>query len=463
MDQPLKVQLAALSSSDGHRGFAYWMEMGLGKTYTTLLDFQRMVDRGEATRHVVVCPNSFKSGWTAEIEKQEINTDAYIYESGADHTSFFTRKYNRPPTLIVNYEAIRREATQEHILKFIRGRKALLTLDESIQIKTNNSQQTKAAISLANEFAFVRELTGKPQTQGPHDLWGQMRALGIPMKNMNFWVWRNTFCRMGGYLNKKVLGAQNEEYLASIIDPYVFRASKKDWTDLPPKMYTIRDCAMGDSQRRQYNSMEQEFVTWLSSDEVVTVEMALTKYIKLAQIQFGFIIDENQKIHELVEPEKNPRLVALHDILEEIPGKLVVVYHHKYAGAVLETGLRDYRPAFIRGGMSPDELSEHKHSFNNDPLCRVICIQTIAGKYGHTLVGGEDIVDQCSTMVFAENTWSLDTRSQLEDRIHRHGQKGESCLYIDLVGSPLDRRIARALQSKEDIFQAVMRHIGKGQ
>jgi SNF2 family DNA or RNA helicase len=62
-------------------------------------------------------------------------------------------------------------------------------------------------------------------------------------------------------------------------------------------------------------------------------------------------------------------------------------------------------------------------------------------------------------MIFAENTWSLDTRSQLEDRMHRIGQKGSSCVYIDMVGSSLDRRIVQALQQKQSIFDAVMKHI----
>ena len=82
-------------------------------------------------------------------------------------------------------------------------------------------------------------------------------------------------------------------------------------------------------------------------------------------------------------------------------------------------------------------------------------MQTRAGKYGHTLLGGEDVADRCSTMVFAENSYSLDDRSQIEDRIHRHGQTADSCLYVDIWGTPLDHRVTQALQAKEAISQAV--------
>ena len=457
----LEVQEEAIKAAS-HRegGFAYWMEMGLGKTLTALTEFIQLVDKGEATRLVVVCPNSFKTGWRDEIVKQGINVDPWVYSSGADNEQFLRKRYDKPPVLIVNYEAIRRVPTQDYIFKFISNRKCMVVFDESIQIKTHNSQQTKAAIMLSREFKYTRILSGKPMTQGPHDLWGQLRAIG-KLDGMNYYAFRNLFCRMGGYMNKKVTGVQNEQMLAGMVDPHVFRATKDQWTDLPPKIMTTREFAMAPGQLSRYRTMEAEFVAWLKNGDDVSVDMAITKHIKLAQIQFGFIIDEDGKVHELVEPASNPRINAIKEIIEdEVSGKVVVVYHHRYAGEVLLRELAEYSPAIIRGGMEAEEVTNQRNRFNRDEFCRVICIQTTAGKYGHTLIGGEEPKNHCSTMIFAENTWSLDTRSQLEDRIHRIGQRGESCLYVDLVCSPLDRQIVRALQFKQSIFDAVMRHVG---
>ena len=58
-------------------------------------------------------------------------------------------------------------------------------------------------------------------------------------------------------------------------------------------------------------------------------------------------------------------------------------------------------------------------------------------------------------MIFFENSYSADTRDQIEDRIHRRGQTGESVLYIDLSGSDLDRRIVKALQRKDELYRSV--------
>ena len=449
------VQTAAKEAAKGRAGFGYFMDMGLGKTLTSLSEFQDLIPQG-TTRLAVVCPNSFKSGWKEEIEKHQIDADFHIYESGSVYNkNFFDRKFNRPPILIANYEAIRREDTQAALIKYMSQKPSMLVFDESIQLKTHDALQTKAALRLSQFAAVKRILTGKPTTQGPHDLWGQMRAIG-QLQNRNYYPFRAMFCRMGGYMNKRVVGVQNEDILAQLIDPHVFRAAKSDWGFDVGKVPTIREYTMSPEQRAQYKSMEQEFVLWLNESDVVTVDAAITKYIKLAQIQAGFIIKEDHSITDLVAPDKNPRVRLLCDILdEEISGKTIVVYVHRHSFNILNHALKAYDPAWIKGMMDPAEIEAQKARFNNDPNCRIMLVQATAGKYGHTLIGGPEPGNRCATTIFFENSYSLDTRSQLEDRNHRFGQLADSVLYVDLCGTPLDRNVIRALQLKESIFQTI--------
>jgi SNF2 family DNA or RNA helicase len=62
-------------------------------------------------------------------------------------------------------------------------------------------------------------------------------------------------------------------------------------------------------------------------------------------------------------------------------------------------------------------------------------------------------------MIFFENSYSADTRDQIEDRIHRRGQTGERVLYIDLSASELDRRIVKALQRKDALYRSVFKNL----
>jgi len=453
----LEVQDKALGAARGKPGFAYFLEMGLGKTLLTLTEFLELVAQKQATRLVVVCPNSFKTGWQDEIKKHGLEVHPFIFNSGADYENdrFLKAVYDKPPVLIVNYEAIRKPDTQDYIAKFTHGRNCMVVFDESIQIKTYNSQQTKAALAITSLFRYRRILSGKPVTTGPHDLWAQMRAIGALQSK--YFPFKTTFCKMGGFRGKKVIGTQNEELLANTIDKFIFRASKSDWTDLPPKMYTSREYKLTRELAAMYRSMEDEFVLWLNEHENVSVDVFITKYIKLAQIQSGFIIKEDQSVHELIPPEDNPRFLLVREIVDGVTGKVVIPYIHRYTLGLLQRSLADYNPAFIKGGMAPEEIQAQKDKFNNDSKCRVILVQTRAGKFGHTLLGGKDVGDKCSTMVFAENSYSLDDRSQIEDRIHRHGQS-LSCLYVDLWGTALDHRITAALQAKEDIAKAVFQY-----
>jgi hypothetical protein len=459
--QLLKVQDKALASAHNKPGFAYFMSMGLGKTLTALTEFVMLTQAKQVSRLVVVCPNSFKAGWVDEINKHSLELCPFIFESGNDYANekFLKERFDKPPVLIVNYEAIRKENTQDYIMGFIHGRAAMIVLDESIQIKTYNSQQTKAALALAPYFVYKRILSGKPVTSGPQDLWSQMKFIGAISDK--YFPFKTTYCRMGGFKGKKVVGTQNEELLAAKIEKYIFRASKEEWTDLPPKLYTARQYQLTPKLKGMYQSMENDFVLWLNDTENVTIDAFITKMIKLAQIQSGFIIKDDGTIEELVPPEDNPRFLLVRELLEEIPGKVVVPYIHKYTSHLLLRSLEDYCPAIIKGGMSPEEITMQKHLFNTDPECRVILAQMRATKYGHTLLGGEDIDDRCSAMVFAENSYSLDDRSQIEDRIHRHGQTASSCLYVDVWGTDLDHRVTAALQAKENVAQAVFSFFGK--
>lgn len=474
----LEVQKAALSARGENKGFAYFMEQGLGKTLTTFADLLEMVAERRATRMVVICPNSFKMGWVKDAEKHKLDFDFFIWQAGM-HTylkSWMKRPFTKPPILVVNWEAIRAikykdgkktkwkaSELMELIMEFAAAptNGAMIAFDESIQAKQFDSAQTMAGIWLVDSFNESRILSGKPTTQGPHDLWGQLRLIK-QMQNRNYYAFRGAFCKMGGYMGKKVIAAQNEDILAEMIDPFVFRATKADWTDLPPKSYTIREYTMTPEMAAMYKSMEKDFLLWLANGEAVAIDAAITKYIKLAQIQCGWIYDEDGKVHWLVEDKKNPRLnLLVKTIEEEVSGKVLIPYNHK---PVYEQLLRTFgadKSAWITGGMSPEETEEQKRRFNEDPEVMYMFLQTRASKYGHTLLGIQEIPDlACKTMIPYENTYSLDDRSQIEDRPHRHGQN-YAMSYIDLVGTDLDRGCVEALQRKEDVFQAVFSKVKK--
>ena len=466
------VQIAALEFADGKQGVGFFLEQGLGKSLIVLTEFSFLYQTGKVDRMIIITPNTFKRGFLDEIEKHGFQFDVHIWRSSkkASAADFLNANHNKPPVLVLNYEAARMPGVTRALqIRASRG-DAYLAIDETIQIKSHKSAQTRAIHKLSGWTVgsdlrvptivrYVRLLTGRPQTQGPHDLWGQLRAIGL-FPQTNFFSFRGYFCVMGGWENKEVLAAKNTAELAEVMRPVVFRAKKADWLpQLPRKDFTIRDYEMSDEQQRQYNQMEKQFLLEIETG-VITVDVAIAKYAKLAQIQVGFIYDEQKVVHELVPRNENPRLKLLLQLLnEETEGKVCVVYRHRATLPILLETLKAWSPAWIKGQMHPDDVETQKARFNRDPRCRIILLQCDASKYGHTLLGGVDPVDKCRTMIFFENSYSADTRDQIEDRIHRRGQTGECVLYIDLSGSDLDRRIVKALQRKDHLYRSVFKNL----
>ena len=130
-------------------------------------------------------------------------------------------------------------------------------------------------------------------------------------QKQNFYSFRGLYCVMGGFKAKQVLAVQNQDQLVEIMAPVVLQAKTKDWLPtLPDTRMTIRDYDMSGEQKRQYKSMEEEFLLEIESG-TITVDVAIAKYAKLAEIMVGFIYDEQGVARELVDPSENPRLTLL--------------------------------------------------------------------------------------------------------------------------------------------------------
>jgi len=158
-----------------------------------------------------------------------------------------------------------------------------------------------------------------------------------------------------------------------------------------------------------------------------------------------------------VDPKKLPKLERLKEILsEEVPGKVVIPYHYSESGDLMLSELAAYNPAVIRSAewmkSNGRDADSEKARFNGSKECRVILLQISAGKYGHDLsgVGG----DRCATMVFYENTYSLDDRGQIEMRNTAAFQDWTN-VYLDFVSSPVEMQAIKAHIQKEDMVTAV--------
>ena len=459
--EPMGVQLEALRRSYPKKGWGHWLEQGLGKTAVDQNEFLLFIEDFGFHTHLILGPNSFLEGYKREAEKWGGVETFWVFE--ATQYKRFCEWHKKalmkggPIQIAVNYEAIRSEHIFEYLMRCT-GTKTMCSLDESVAIKNPSAIQSKKAVELSLSCGVRRNLSGKPIVGGPQDMFMQLKSLGWG-HGKNFYAFRNRFCRMGGFKNKKIIGILNQGEFELLLSEWGWMARKKDWwSDMPEKLYPQpRKLNMSIEQRRAYNDMNNEFIADLENGSVVSVDQIITRNMKLQQICSGFIIDEEGKPHDLIEPSKNPIIQDIKYLLSnQISGRLIVVAWHTYFIDVLMDELKDYGVSVIRGKKRMKELgvneAEEKVKFNEGDN-RVIILQQKAAKYGHTLIGNEEM--PCHTVYFAENSYSLDDRSQIEDRPHRWGQKFP-VVYIDKVMADQDYKVIRALALKEDVTSALM-------
>lgn len=446
--EPLQVQSEALQQSYGKRSFCWFMEMGLGKTAVALAEFTDLLYEGRVDGMVVICPNSLKSNWVKEATEWGVAE----HVACAAWPALPERKSKSQPFLhALNFEAFGSGAAKglEITERILRSHRVYLVVDESSSLRNHNSKRTKALVKLGKLATYRRILSGSPVVRGAHDLWGQLSFVGL-LDGVNFYQWRNRYCVLGGFKGKQILKSKNVEHLNKFLLPHSFRAKKADWLDLPPKTYAVREVTMDPEQQRVYDQMLKQLVAEIDGS-VVEAKMALTQLMKLQQISSGFIIDENKQVHTV--GKKNNRIQVAREWRDEAAGKVIIYFFYRWTAELLKTEFADCNPVLIVGGMKDAEREEQKRLFNESPDHGVLLAQISSAKYGHTLLGPNEC--PCTDSLFYENVYCLDSRLQSEDRNYRIGTRGTVCV-TDLVASGSDSKIITALQTKQDVAEAII-------
>lgn len=443
------------------KGWGHLLEMRVGKTPTHLNEIALFRRDFGFKWHIVFAPNAFKEDWPIEAGKFGLDIPTFALESANRRKAqaWIDANQKHGGLISVNWEAAKSRDNMA-LLEQITGDKTTLGGDESISIKNPQSATTKSMLAFATLCAVRRIMTGKPITQGAHDLWAQLRFIG-EIDGFMFHPFRGAFCQMGGFQGKKVIGVKNEDRLQTILARSTFNARKVDWLKTPGRDYAERKITLLPDQERAYRQMQDDFLVELANGSIVAADQIITKLIKMQQIASGFIIDEDGTTHEMMPLDKNPKIAEIRSMLEnEIEGKVIIITHFTKSMDMLEAALAEYQPAVIRGEQwhkaNGRPIVDEKARFNGDPRCRVIIGQDQAIRYGHTLMGSDE-AGRCHTLLFHENTYSLNDRSQGEERPQGEGQQAPISIW-DFVATREDYAPIRALQRKEDVAALLLRY-----
>jgi SNF2 family DNA or RNA helicase len=461
--KPYAHQMTALEKSWNRETYAYFMEMGTGKTKVLIDNLAMLYDKGKVNGALIIAPKGVIGTWyNNEIPTHlptHIAPETVLWKSAINKKqqekldSLFTTGEDLH-ILIMNVEAFSTTKGLNFAEKFLSCHRAMMAIDESTTIKTPTAKRTKNIIKLAAHARYRRIMTGSPVTKNPLDLYTQCDFLSPWLLDfVSYYAFRNRYAEMKtlhmhGRQIQVVNGFKNLGELSDKLKGFSYRVLKEDCLDLPDKIFIKREISLTPDQRKLYEQMKKEAIAILKGKQSTTVN-TLTQLMRLQQITCGhFTADDGA-----TQPIPNNRITELMDVLEETEGKAIIWAHYQYdITAIIKAVSKKYGQESIVDyyGLTPQENRQPNiKRFQDDPKCRFIVGTPSTGGYGITLTAA-------NTVIYYSNGYDLEKRLQSEDRAHRIGQK-KSVTYVDLMADDtVDEKIVQALRKKINIASEVL-------
>lgn len=413
-------------------------EQGLGKTLVAIDSFRRLWAEREADRLLVICPNSLKRNWVAELKKFAPEFTMAIAE-GAPKVRKRIFAEARENVVITSYETARAEVTA--ILAFAQRQRTVLVLDESHATKNWKSLTSTAARQVAPHCVFRWLLSGTPVTNAAADLYTQVEILAP---------------------GEHLLGSQESflanmesdptaEFAKAVFDRLILRRTKEQCLDLPEKTFVDVRVELPPWQRRLYDDMREQMVCDLRAmtgeQYRAFASTALAQLTRLSQLASNPAL----LFPEMAEtPAKFDAIDGLMRDIVSVPGRKVILWSNyvRTIESLLER-LAPFGAVAIYGGTPNSERQDIAARFQTDPETRVLIANPAAAGTGFTLTAA-------SFTIYESLSWRYDHYAQSQDRNHRIGQT-QAVTYMRLLAADtIEEAIVTALERKSSLARGLL-------
>ena len=452
--KPYEHQKNALSQSAEKTEWAYFMEMGTGKTKVTIDNIAFLYLQRKINTVLIIAPKSVYTNWQSEIETHMPDVLKYkIYKWNIDKPKdyFKLTESKDLKIFLINVEALSTKRGYQACVEYLLKNKSnFVALDESTTIKNRSAKRTKNILGLGKLSHIKRILTGSPITKSPLDLFTQCAFLSPELLGFqSYLAFRNRYAEMtdipvgsGRYISIPKYYKKLDE-LEEKMKGFATRIRKDQCLDLKPKVRSKRYIELDGEGKKIYERLKHHALA-IVEDSTISFSNKLTEIIKLHQVCNGFTKDDEGKILQLHKSKLN----ALEEILEETDGKVIIWANYLYNIHEIKDFLIDkYGPestVCIYGAVDVQDRQDAVKRIQEDDKTRFLVANPTTGGFGLTLTA-------CNTVVYFSNNYNLEVRMQSEDRAHRLGQKG-TVVYIDIVAKgTLDEAIMKSLTSKGQI------------
>lgn len=414
-------QNEVLEKTSGLNHVAYFLEMGLGKTF---IGAEKMVQLGKRV-NLVICQKSKIQDWKKHFVAN--------YQDFSDHIYNLTIKSQLDVCLwewqsgntcvgVINYELAWRRKELLKLADFT------LMLDESSLIQNRQAKQSKFILKLNPSNVIL--LSGTPTAGRYENLWTQIHLLGWNISeqlyNAQYVNWKKL--QIGWGTNAKIVPVvdkeqpyKNVERLKSKMrDNGAVFMKTEEVLDLPEQVFTTIEI----NTSKEYRKFQKDSIVTSNGVELVG-DTELTKRLYSRQLCGAY---------------SKEKLEAFLDLLESTNDRVIVFYNFNDELEALKSVCNALeRPISVVNGLVKN-LYSYQHERHSITL-----VQYQAGAMGLNLQLANKII------YFTLPDGRQDLFDQSKKRIHRIGQKKTCFYYILLCRNSVEEEILKTLNIRTEL------------
>ena len=204
--KPYAHQLTALEKSWNKENFAYFMEMGTGKTKVLIDNMSMLYDKGKVDGALIIAPKGVVKTWYEQelpthlpdhIENVAVLWQSNITKKQQEKLETLYEIGTALHILVMNVEALSTDKGVKFANKFLNSHRSMMAIDESTTIKTPTAKRTRNIIDLGSHAKYRRIMTGSPVTKNPLDLYTQCYFLDpFHLNHSSYYSFRNRYAIM---------------------------------------------------------------------------------------------------------------------------------------------------------------------------------------------------------------------------------------------------------------------------
>lgn len=444
--RPYEYQQTAIKWIINNPRCGLFLDMGLGKTVSTLTAIQQLMDDCEVSRTLVVAPKKVaETTWTTEAQKW-------------DHLK------SLKVAKVMGTEKQRKLALAEKADVYVIGRDSfvwlvgifggmlpfdVLVIDELTSFKSSKSNRFKAMRMATPTAKRVIGLTGTPAPNGLIDLWAQMYCIDMGERlGKSVTKYRETYFETHKWNNIIVrcnVKKGYDEVIRKKIADICLSMQAKDYLQLPDLINHTIKVQLSSTTMQAYTKFEREKVLQFQDEHQgetanVLAQSAAGLMNKLSQFANGAIYDDERNVHH-VHDEKLDRLA---EIIEAANGSSVLVfYQYKHdAARIAEKFNKAYR---VKVYTDEKQLIEW-----NAGQVDILLAHPASTAFGLNMQDGGHYI------VWFGTGWNLELYQQANARLHRQGQQYPVQVYNLVCSGTVDERAEAALENKKGVQQGLL-------